>query len=210
VAFAARISSRDSADDVVQDSMVKAHSALLRGDRPDAPRACLFKIARNTALNERRDHRIHEHLDERQVLVTRRAVRTHSLSAPASHAPTHQSQGGHTGPSSPGGSTPPPSGSGGSGRDPAQGDPGAQTYYSASSAADCPDGGTRDPGPGGVRDQDRDGVKNLAEYQDGTNPRQADTDGDGSTDSTDPHPCDQDQTSGSGTGTGTGTGTVPS
>jgi hypothetical protein len=61
-----------------------------------------------------------------------------------------------------------------------------------------------------VRDQDRDGVKNLAEYQDGTNPRQADTDGDGSTDSTDPHPCDQDQTSGSGTGTGTGTGTVPS
>lgn len=33
VAFAGRISSRDSADDVVQDSMVKAHNALLRGDR---------------------------------------------------------------------------------------------------------------------------------------------------------------------------------
>src|SRR5882757_1930144 len=64
VAFAARIASRDSADDVVQDSMVKAHSALLRGDRPDAPRAWLFKIVRNTALNERRDNRVHEHLDE--------------------------------------------------------------------------------------------------------------------------------------------------
>jgi RNA polymerase sigma factor (sigma-70 family) len=64
VAFAGRISSRDSADDVVQDSMVKAHSALLRGDRPEAPRAWLFKIVRNTALNDRRDQRVHEHLDE--------------------------------------------------------------------------------------------------------------------------------------------------
>jgi RNA polymerase sigma factor (sigma-70 family) len=64
VAFAAKISSRDSADDVVQDSMVKAHSALLRGDRPDAPRAWLFRIVRNTALNDRRDHPVHEHLDE--------------------------------------------------------------------------------------------------------------------------------------------------
>lgn len=64
VAFAAKIASRDSADDVVQDSMVKAHSALLRGDRPDAPRAWLFRIVRNTALNDRRDRRAHERLDE--------------------------------------------------------------------------------------------------------------------------------------------------
>jgi RNA polymerase sigma factor (sigma-70 family) len=64
VAFAGRISSRDSADDVVQDSMVKAHNALLRGDRPEAPRAWLFRIVRNTALNDRRDNRAHEHLDE--------------------------------------------------------------------------------------------------------------------------------------------------
>ena len=64
VAFAARICSRDSADDVVQDSMVKAHSALIRGDRPDAPRAWLFRIVRNTALNELRDNRVHELLDE--------------------------------------------------------------------------------------------------------------------------------------------------
>jgi hypothetical protein len=58
------------------------------------------------------------------------------------------------------------------------------------------------------RDQDRDGVKNLAEYREGTSPRQADTDRDGTTDSTDSNPCDHSQ--GSGTGTGTGTGTVPS
>jgi RNA polymerase sigma factor (sigma-70 family) len=64
VAFAAKICSRDSADDVVQDSMVKAHSALRRGDLPDSPRAWLFRIVRNTALNERRDHRVHDHLDE--------------------------------------------------------------------------------------------------------------------------------------------------
>jgi RNA polymerase sigma factor (sigma-70 family) len=64
VAFAGKIASRDSADDVVQDSMVKAHSALLRGDRPDSPRAWLFRIVRNTALNERRDNRVHDRLDE--------------------------------------------------------------------------------------------------------------------------------------------------
>src|SRR5213083_2417295 len=64
VAFAARISSRDSADDVVQDSMVKAHAALLRGDGPESVRAWLFAIVRNTALNERRDRRVHQQLDE--------------------------------------------------------------------------------------------------------------------------------------------------
>jgi RNA polymerase sigma factor (sigma-70 family) len=64
VSFAARIASRDSADDVVQDSIVKAHAALLRGDQPDAPRAWLFRIVRNTALNDRRDRRMHVELDE--------------------------------------------------------------------------------------------------------------------------------------------------
>ena len=48
------------------------------------------------------------------------------------------------------------------------------------------------------RDQDKDGVKNLAEYKDGTDPRKADTDSDGTTDGTDPHPCDHDQTSDTG------------
>jgi RNA polymerase sigma factor (sigma-70 family) len=64
VSFAARIAPPGSADDVVQDSMVKAHRALARGDSPDNPRAWLYRIVRNTALNELRDHRDHEHLDE--------------------------------------------------------------------------------------------------------------------------------------------------
>jgi hypothetical protein len=58
------------------------------------------------------------------------------------------------------------------------------------------------------RDQDKDGVKNLAEYKDGTNPREADSDSDGTTDGTDPHPCDHDHTGDSVSGTGTPT--VPS
>jgi hypothetical protein len=53
------------------------------------------------------------------------------------------------------------------------------------------------------RDQDKDGVKNLAEFKDGTNPREADTDGDGTSDSTDPHPCDHSGDSGTGDGTST-------
>jgi len=53
------------------------------------------------------------------------------------------------------------------------------------------------------RDQDQDGVKNLAEYKDGTNPRSADTDSDGTTDATDDHPCDHAPPSGGDTGTGT-------
>jgi hypothetical protein len=48
------------------------------------------------------------------------------------------------------------------------------------------------------RDQDKDGVKNLAEYKDGTSPRESDTDSDGTTDSTDPHPCDHDGNGGGG------------
>jgi hypothetical protein len=55
------------------------------------------------------------------------------------------------------------------------------------------------------RDQDKDCLKNLAEYKDGTNPREADTDADGTTDGTDPQPCDHDHTADSGSGTGTGT-----
>jgi len=64
VSFAGRIASRDSADDVVQDSMVKAHAALRRGDEPESVRAWLFTIVRNTALNSRRDQRLHQELDD--------------------------------------------------------------------------------------------------------------------------------------------------
>jgi hypothetical protein len=50
------------------------------------------------------------------------------------------------------------------------------------------------------RDQDKDGVKNLAEYRDGTSPRQADTDSDGTNDSTDTDPCDRSGTGDTGAG----------
>jgi hypothetical protein len=53
------------------------------------------------------------------------------------------------------------------------------------------------------KDQDRDGVKNLAEYKEGTSPREADTDGDGTTDGTDSHPCDHDGTDDTGSTTTT-------
>jgi hypothetical protein len=56
------------------------------------------------------------------------------------------------------------------------------------------------------RDQDRDGVRNLSEYRNGTDPRDADTDTDGTADATDEHPCDHQPPT---DGTGTGTGTVP-
>jgi RNA polymerase sigma factor (sigma-70 family) len=64
VAFAGRIAPPDRADDVVQDSMVKAFLALQRGDRPELPKAWLFKIVRNTALNDQRDWKQFDHLDE--------------------------------------------------------------------------------------------------------------------------------------------------
>jgi hypothetical protein len=40
------------------------------------------------------------------------------------------------------------------------------------------------------RDQDKDGVRNLAEYREATNPRETDTDNDGTSDGTDTDPCD--------------------
>jgi RNA polymerase sigma factor (sigma-70 family) len=64
VGYAGRIAPPDRADDVVQESMVKAFLALRRGDRPELTKAWLFKIVRNTALNDHRDWKPHEHLDE--------------------------------------------------------------------------------------------------------------------------------------------------
>ena len=64
VGFAAKIAPSARADDVVQESMVKAYLALQRGDQPESPKAWLYRIVRNTALNERRDWREFEHLDE--------------------------------------------------------------------------------------------------------------------------------------------------
>jgi RNA polymerase sigma factor (sigma-70 family) len=64
VAYARRVAPSDRADDVVQDSLVKAFLALRRGDRPELPKAWLFKIVRNTALNDQRDWKQFDHLDE--------------------------------------------------------------------------------------------------------------------------------------------------
>jgi RNA polymerase sigma factor (sigma-70 family) len=64
VTFAGSIAPPGYADDVVQDSMVKAQAALLRGDEPEYAKAWLYKIVRNTALNERRGWRDHDEIDE--------------------------------------------------------------------------------------------------------------------------------------------------
>ena len=64
VAYASSIAPPSRADDVVQESVVKAFLALRRGDRPELPKAWLFKIVRNTALNDRRDWKQFDHLDE--------------------------------------------------------------------------------------------------------------------------------------------------
>lgn len=64
VAFAGRVASPSSADDVVQEAMLRAHAALRRGDRPQMPRAWLFQIVRRMALNERRTWKMQSELDE--------------------------------------------------------------------------------------------------------------------------------------------------
>lgn len=64
VTFAGTIAPSGYADDVVQDAMVRAQTALLRGDRPDYAKAWLYAIVRNTALNQRRGHRDHDQIDE--------------------------------------------------------------------------------------------------------------------------------------------------
>jgi RNA polymerase sigma factor (sigma-70 family) len=64
VGYASRMAPSNRADDVVQDATVKAFLALRRGDRPELPKAWLFKIVRNTALNDQRDWKQYEHLDE--------------------------------------------------------------------------------------------------------------------------------------------------
>lgn len=60
VAFAGAIVGSARAEDVVQDALVKAHRAMAT-DEVDEPRAWLYRIVRNTALNEIRDGRKHEH-----------------------------------------------------------------------------------------------------------------------------------------------------
>ncbi len=60
VNFAAAIAGRDRADDVVQEALVKAHRSLSR-DQPEEVAAWLYRIVRNTALNDIRDNSKHCH-----------------------------------------------------------------------------------------------------------------------------------------------------
>ncbi|MGK2956079.1 MAG: RNA polymerase sigma factor [Solirubrobacterales bacterium] len=60
VGYASVIAGRDRAEDVVQDSLVKAHRSL-SGDEAIEPKPWLYTVVRNTALNDIRDNRKHGH-----------------------------------------------------------------------------------------------------------------------------------------------------
>ena len=82
IRYAAAIVGRDAADEVVQESLVCAHTALLRGDEVACLRAWLHRIVRNKALNLIRDRGPEGiPLDERQA-----AVETPELVAERRHA----------------------------------------------------------------------------------------------------------------------------
>ncbi len=68
VGYAGAIVGRDRAEDVVQDSLIKAHKALL-SEQDIEPKPWLYRVVRNTALNDVRDNKKHGHdeLDETTV-----------------------------------------------------------------------------------------------------------------------------------------------
>jgi RNA polymerase sigma factor (sigma-70 family) len=63
-AFAGSIVPAHRAEDVVQEALVKAHRSLPGTDPNLNLRPWLYTIARNTALNDLRNERSHERLDE--------------------------------------------------------------------------------------------------------------------------------------------------
>jgi RNA polymerase sigma factor (sigma-70 family) len=63
VAFAGAIVPKHRAEDVVQESLLRAHGALA-GHNDIEVRPWLYTIVRNRALNSVRDERVHEHLSE--------------------------------------------------------------------------------------------------------------------------------------------------
>jgi RNA polymerase sigma factor (sigma-70 family) len=64
IAFSGSLAPSSRAEDVVQESLTKAYVALQNGAEPELLRAWLFRIVRNTAIDERRGTRHHEQLDE--------------------------------------------------------------------------------------------------------------------------------------------------
>jgi RNA polymerase sigma factor (sigma-70 family) len=64
VAYAAGVVGSDRAEDVVQESLVRALAAIRRRDAEISLRPWLYTIVRNRALNDRRDQPTDERLDE--------------------------------------------------------------------------------------------------------------------------------------------------
>lgn len=64
VAFAAAYAPSDRAEDVVQESLERAWTAIAESDSEIALKPWLYTIVRNRSLNARRDARHHEPLDE--------------------------------------------------------------------------------------------------------------------------------------------------
>jgi RNA polymerase sigma factor (sigma-70 family) len=64
IAYAGSLSPASRAEDVVQDSLLKAYVALQDGAEPELLRAWLFRIVRNTAIDQQRVTRHHDQLDE--------------------------------------------------------------------------------------------------------------------------------------------------
>jgi RNA polymerase sigma factor (sigma-70 family) len=64
VAYAAAIVPEHHAEDVVQEALTRAHTALGRNDSEMRLRPWLYTIVRNGALNALRDEPVHTHLDE--------------------------------------------------------------------------------------------------------------------------------------------------
>ena len=63
VRFAGAIVPADRAEDVVQEAFTRAHAAIIAGDSELALRPWLYRVVRNGALNDLRDHHSHEELD---------------------------------------------------------------------------------------------------------------------------------------------------
>jgi RNA polymerase sigma factor (sigma-70 family) len=63
-AYAGSLAPSSRAEDVVQDSLLKAYLALGQGAEPELLRAWLFRIVRNSAIDEQRGVRPYEQLDE--------------------------------------------------------------------------------------------------------------------------------------------------
>ena len=68
-AFAGAIVGAARAEDVVQESLIKAHRAMASA-AVEEPRAWLYRIVRNTALNEIRDGQKHEHSELAEAAVS--------------------------------------------------------------------------------------------------------------------------------------------